>query len=171
MIELIIGSLVVVIIGIGGYLLWRLHDVEMTNFGYLKTIRYQQAQLDNFSSIIARVNQDIDLIRSDARVEARTYMDRAVVYERTISSKNQQISNMAERVASLKLVPGVEGGEDMHVEDVPPDEPYSPELQEWVDGLRDSESRASARDFVEIRRRNHNSDEQILEDLEESWTV
>jgi hypothetical protein len=139
--------------------------VESTRADSYRALRVQDKER------ITALRQHIDLIRADARVEARIYMDRALAYEETISEKNRQISNMAERVASLKLVPGVEGGEDFHVEDVPPEKPYSPELQEWIDGLADAETRNAAHEFVEIRRRHGYFDEVILKDLEDSWTV
>lgn len=173
MIELILGSLLVIAIGIALAEARRLHVEMLSNAGYVETIRYQDTTVATAFEDVVRLRKEIALIRHDARLEARVYMERALAYEKMIMEKNRQIGNMAERIASLKLVPGagVEGGEDMHVEDIPPEEPYSPELQEWIDGLADSETRNRAHDFVDIRRRNHLSDEQILQDLEDSWTV
>ena len=171
MLELILGSLLVIVTGLAIHATWCLHREMLTNTGYAELIRHQQAQLGGDDGVIVRLHQEVDQIRSDARVEAREYLDRAMHYEKMLTEKNRQISNMAERVASLKLVPSVEGGEDMHVEEVVPEKPYSPELHEWINGLTDSESRNSAHDFVEIRRAHGIFDEVILQELEEEWTA
>ena len=169
MLELILGSLLVIVTGLAVHAIRRLHAAEISLAQTGADLDGARFRLGDDVEVITNLRLDLVGVRADARREAREYVDRAMVYEKMLMEKNRQIANMAERVASLKLVPSVEGGEDMHVEEVIPDKPYSPELYAWINGLADGESRNQAHDFVEIRRAHLIDDEQILRELEEEW--
>jgi len=171
MLTWILVVLLVIALGLNVHVAWLAHKTTLAVVKAQGGTAVAVAQLETVRGVVVMLNDELDRTQRDSRTEAREYMDRSMTYERLISEKNRQIGNMAERVASLKLVPGTEGGEDMHVEEVIPEKPYSPDLFEWVNGLSGSEVRVKAEDFIAIRRAHHIDDEQILREMEDEWDV
>jgi hypothetical protein len=142
----------------------------------------EQARLNTaLEAAIVRSDEDYERIRqleselADARA---AYKAGGLKYEECLAVANsrwieaaRQNANMAERLAGLKLTGEVEETDTEHIEAVPPPLLLSPELQTYIDGLNTSLVRDSAYEFIETRRRAGMEDEQIMQELEDSWTV
>lgn len=125
----------------------------------------------NFHERMRDMADEMDRLIEEKRAEGQRYADRVETYEDRISELIRQNQNMAERVASLRLSsPEIAGGDDFHVEDVPPRKPYSADLQAFYDGL-ESAAQIEVEHFIEAGRDRGLEDEQILNELEREGTV
>ena len=74
---------------------------------------------------------------------------------------------MAERIASLRQEGMTEGGEDFHIEEIEPEEPWSKGLREFYEAVKTPQAQEQVEEFIQTRRDMGIADEQILRELEE----
>lgn len=140
------------------------------------TVEAAQAQMQSLEDVNERLRDLIDDLRDSRRDDMDRAFDNAMHYEEIIGDLHDRIDeltrqnqNLAERVASLRQDGLSEGGEDFHVEDAE-DDPWSPELQSFYDGLNEA-GQAWAEHFIEVRRARGMPDEQILDELDAAGSI
>jgi hypothetical protein len=130
-----------------------------------------EIQFDQFEERERGLYEQIsqEKITSASRVEA---------YENAVSAANnrwleasRQNANLAEQLASIRVAhPEAMSESEMHIDEVKPRIPFSPELDRFIGGLVSETAREAATEFADIRRDDGLGDEQILAQLEAEWT-
>ena len=181
---MVTGSIIaalVLIIGVEGFLAWRMGVRAWTAETKLAAadagLRGAHGAAERFRKLFLQRDEEVTSLRereSDLldRMDEVRRTSRAR-YEQREAGLLAQIQTLSNRMASLRLQPVGEGDEQLVVideGDTPlfADEsiPYSADLHDFVKAMESEDARQMVEDFVEERRANHEDDAQILQKLQ-----